>query len=291
MGQAVYLDTANWYDLVEDDTLFTCFESAIVRGQIIPVLSFVHLLEFGRRTQPYRGRVTESIDAIASIKGLLWLRDEKAVACAEMQIALLKWMGLGSPPIRVFCEHFADAYNLPKASLEMVADKTSSMSQIMETICGLPRYDTFITRRRKTDTSEGFSRLREAYQESGRLPVPKAIESVKKCLADVPEVIRTPAGIKINVTPGMRAEFLDSLKWEEIPSIWLRVSAMVGWSVTDGGDSPSEIEDLFHLVAIAYCNKAFADKRTISALKTGRAYRLPTPNSEFASWLKSLHEE
>jgi hypothetical protein len=274
MGKTVYLDTANWYDLVEGGgkVPFTCLKSPIVRGQITPVLSFVHLLEFGRRTEPYRNRVAEYIDTIASYRGLLWLRDEKAVARAEMKKAFMKWMGLCSPPISVFSTRFADAYIPPHASLEVVAEKTITVSQMMENFCDLPRYRAFITKRRKADTFEGFSRLREAYQNSGRLPVPKAIESVKNFLADVPKVIRTPAGIEIKVTTEMRAQFLNVLKWEEIPSIWLRVSAMVGWSMTSGGESPSDIEDLFHLVAIAYCDKSFADKRTIDALKKGSAY-------------------
>jgi len=291
MGKTAYLDTANWYDLVEGNAPFTCLESAIVRDQITLVLSFVHLLEFGRRTQPYRDRVTEFIDTVASHGRLLWLRDEKTVARAEMQQALMKWMGLCSPPTTVFFTRFADAYTTPNASLEMVAEKTNSVSQIMENLCDLPRYRTFITKRRKIDTFQGFSRLREAYQESGRLPVPKAFESVKNFLADVPKVIRTPAGIEIKVTAGMRAEFLNALKWEEIPSIRLRVSAMVGWSMTSGGERSSDIEDLFHLVAIAYCDKAFADKRTIDALLKGRAYKLPAPNSEFVSWLEGINEK
>ena len=291
MGQTLYLDTANWYDLVEDKAPFRYLEPAISSGRIIPVLSCIHLLEFGLRTQPYRARVTAFIDKVASLRGLLWIRDKRTVARAEMQKALMKWMGLCSPPIGALCDCFADAYTLPDAPLEVVDAKTISVAQVVEKLCDLPRYRSFLTMRGRMDTFRGISRLREAYQENGRLPAPKAVESVKSFLADVPNVIRTSAGVEVEVTAKMQAEFLNALKWEEIPSIWLRISAMVGWSMTSGGDSSSDIEDLFHLVAVAYCDKAFADKRTLDALSKGRAYKLPVLNSEFVSWLEELHEE
>jgi|CXWL01.1.fsa_nt_gi hypothetical protein len=291
MGQTLYLDTANWYDLVEDKVSFRYLEPAISSGRIIPVLSCIHLLEFGLRTQPYRAQVTGFIDKVAALGGLLWIRDERTVARAELKKAFMEWMGLCAPPIEVFCARFADAYGLSNPSSEMVDAEMISVSKIVERLCDLPRYHSSFVTQKGTRTSKGISGLRDAYQENGRLPAPKAIDSVKNFLVDMPTVIHTSAGIEVEVTAGMRAEFLNALTWEKIRSTWLRVSAMVGWSMTSGGDSPSDVEDLFHLVGVAYCDKAFADKRTLDALSKGKAYKLPALNSEFVSWLEELHEE
>ena len=47
-------------------------------------------------------------------------------------------------------------------------------------------------------------------------------------------------------------------------------------------------EDLFHLVALGYCDVVFVDKGTWEALKKGKASKLPFPHREFNTWLDRL---
>ena len=47
-------------------------------------------------------------------------------------------------------------------------------------------------------------------------------------------------------------------------------------------------EDLFHLVALGYCDEVFVDKGTWEALKKGKAARRPLANREFKDWLDRL---
>ncbi len=108
LALTVYLDSANWYDLAEGKVAHHKLESAVKDHQIIPVLSFIHLLEFSKRSQPYRAVVSRFVDRIIRLGEVRWIKSLPGVADAEVRNAFLAWLGIEARPIDVFAGSFVD---------------------------------------------------------------------------------------------------------------------------------------------------------------------------------------
>ena len=100
--------------------------------------------------------------------------------------------------------------------------------------------------------------------------------------------VETPSRIFLDVTPELREHFKQDFSLVSCPAFSHKLAFFDGWSLSSGGEEPSMFEDLFHLVALGYCDEVFADKGTWEALKKGKASKLPLANREFGHWLDQL---
>ena len=285
MAITAYLDTANWYDLAEGRVAAEKFALAVKNGSVIPVLSFIHLMEFVGRRKQYRDKVTSYLDHINGDGTIKWIKVHPAIAQAELRNAFLKHNGLTGEPISVFADSLVDVLTPQIPGLDKVDARTYSVAKIVETLSSrqeLQRHKSL----RETNPVANIARLRGPKRQM-KLPL-REVNYVQNSVADMPRVIVTPARITLDVTPSKRSELLNHLTWSDCPAIALRVAAMDGWSLTTGGNAPSDVEDIFHLAALAYCDVVFADGRTCAVLSRGKAFKLPRPNSEFPRWLNSL---
>lgn len=87
---------------------------------------------------------------------------------------------------------------------------------------------------------------------------------------------------------GVIGQFREHVDVSHCPALSLKLAFHEGWNVNSGGEEPSDFENSYHLVGPAYCDIAFADKRTCEALRKARASKLPFQNSKFSCWLDSL---
>ncbi len=134
MGTTAYLDTANWYDLAEAKVPPQKFELAVTNGSVTPVLSFIHLMEFANRDEPYRNPVTSYIDQIIGLSEVKWIRVNPAIAQAELRSAFLKYNGLTGEPVSVFAGSLVDVLTPRIPGLDKAEARTYSVTTIVETL-------------------------------------------------------------------------------------------------------------------------------------------------------------
>jgi len=288
MPTTVYLDTANWYDLAERRVNGESFERAVCAGIITPVLSFIHLMEFAQTHQRYREQVTSYIAGVTSDARVLWIKPLPAVAQAELRQSLLRFSGIAPGVLNVLAPAMVDSLTAQIPGLDKAEARTYSVTKLVQIMSGLPQFRRH-QRFRTIQAVRDIARLQYLKLRTRRLSLPGSSDYVRNTLADMPGTIETPGGLLIDVTSELRDRFLVQLRWEECPAIELRIALMRGLSLGSGGGYPSDFEDLFHLApALAYCDLAFADRRTYSALVRGGARRLPMQNGQFAGWSASL---
>lgn len=284
----VYLDTALWYDLADGNVPAKPFESAIHKEIILPVFSFIHLIEFAQCEVTSRNRVTSYIDSLVPPGRARWIKTLPVVAEEELIKSFLTFQGMTPGPINVFADSLVDTLKSTVQGLDRAEARTYDMTSLVAIMNGIPqfrRHQRFRATRALWDIVQlQFQRARE-----GRSTDPFHSEYVQNTLADMPRRIVTPAGLLIDVTPALRGDFIRQLRWDEIPAITLRIALMNGWSLGLGGAKASDFEDLFHIAtAIAYCDVAFSDRRVYAALQKGGAAKLPKRNSEFPTWCATL---
>jgi len=287
MSITAYLDTANWYDLAEAKVPTRKFELAASNGSVTPVLSFIHLMEFASRDEPYRYTVTGYIDQIIGLGEVKWMKVHPAIAQAELRNAFLKYNGHTGEPVSVFAGSLVDVLTPRIPGLDKAEARTYSVTTIVEELSKgeeLRKYKSF----RKANPVAAIARSRKIQAARQIDLMPRETDYVQIRVADMPRVIDTPASIRLEVTSAKRNELLNQLQWVDCPAMSLRVAAIDGWSLTTGRKAPSDFEDLFHLAALAYCDVAFADKRTCDVLRKGKALKIPLRNSQFSGWLNDL---
>jgi hypothetical protein len=284
----VYLDTALWYDLADRRITAPNFEDAVRRGDIKPVLSFIHLMELAQSEPSSRNRVTQYIDALNEGGRVIWIKTLPVIAEEELKHAFLEYQLIPPGQFNVFSAAFVDTLRTRIPGLDRDEARTYDMTRlvsIMHDLRSFRRHQLFRRSRALWDIVRlQFQRARE-----GNSSDPWESEYIQNIWADIPRRVQSPAGLFIDITPSVRHEFLRQLRWEELPAIALRVALMNGWSLGSGGARPSDFEDLFHIAPpIAYCDVTFADRRVYAALERGGAWRFPMRNSEFRDWCSTL---
>ena len=96
------------------------------------------------------------------------------------------------------------------------------------------------------------------------------------------------SGIVFRIDEDMKVKFSMIADLDRCPAFRFDRAWQEGWNLDPIGAAGSDIPDCLHLSGIAYCDVAFADKRTIAALQRGRSPRLPRKNAEFSSWVGDL---
>ena len=283
--KTVYLDSANWFNLVEGSADKERFGLAVKNGSVVPVVSFIHVLEFGNRDEPYRSCATAYVDSINSLSPILWIRGLPAIVEAEVRNAFLSAMGFPPVPVNPFMEHLVDALEVRLPWFDRTEARTCSFSEIVKLSASLksrPGYHAF----RKSSPVFDMSRLRALRKMNHTGYV---VEDIQEYAANVlGNHVETSSGIVMDVTPELRKQFKQNFSLAHCPAFSHKLAFFDGWSQSSGGEEPSMFEDLFHLVALGYCDEVFVDKGTWEALKKGKAARQPLANREFKDWLDRL---
>jgi len=252
----VYLDSANWFDLAEGKASKENFELGVKMGLVVPVLSFVHVLEFGNREEPYRSHATAYIDSINAINPILWIRGLPAVVKAEVENILLSSMGVSPVSVNPFVEHLVDSLEASIPWLERAEARTYSISKIVQESASTDsrsRYQNF----RTSSPMFNIQSLRELKQKHSHCPL---VPDVPEYAADyLGKKVTTPSGLTIEVTPESKECFKRNFSLSACPAFSSKLTFFEGWSLSSGGEAPSMFEDLFHLVALAYCDVVFVD--------------------------------
>ena len=102
MISTVYLDTANWIDLAEGYCSSVEFERAVSSARLMPVLSFVHLLEMAKQRGEGWRRVAKYIDSIRDMGKTHWALLRKDIEKAEVEKVFIEFMRIRAPEIRPF---------------------------------------------------------------------------------------------------------------------------------------------------------------------------------------------
>src|SRR5207253_2891540 len=73
----VYFDTANLQDLAERDpadALRTGFDRLVTEGVLVPVLSFIHVIEIAKKSDPVRHRIVRFLAPHVDARRVSWVR-------------------------------------------------------------------------------------------------------------------------------------------------------------------------------------------------------------------------
>ena len=279
----VYLDTAHWIDLAEGRRFDrVAFENAVMTDQITPVLSFVHAVELSIQEADSRVRVATYIEDLEQSGKLLWTRFLPGVAGSEIRAAYARWLGVAPQPVRVFTETFTESMEGQLYLDEWLKARATPFCRHVETLANVA------ARERHKEVREALVETTLREKQSGR-PLLSRLDVVRQiCSGVLQHGLRTQAGIFADVGPRQLDQFVRALDLGTCPALQLWILFKEGKALTKGGDSPSDVEDLNHLVGLAYCDVAFVDNRTWEALRKSKASPLPKRNSEFPQWLLSV---
>jgi hypothetical protein len=284
----IYLDTAIWYDLAEDRLHAPAFEAAVSSGQVIPVFSFIHLMEFALSKGNSYQKVIRYIEKLRRDNRCCWIRTLPVVAELELRQQILRSCGIKPQPFSVFTDTFVDTLNQTVRGLERAEARNYDMATIVSNLAGIEAFHGYQESRRTgalMDIFEPqFTRAR-----SGLSTPPSRSEYFQAILADMPDNVTTDGGLILEITPQRKEEILQSLQWDQLPAISLRLALTNGWSQMGNHRKVSDFGDLFHIAPpLAYCDVTFTDRRAYAALEKGKAFKLPKRNGEFLTWSKGL---
>lgn len=284
----VYLDTALWNDLAEGRVDGSRFEQAISERRVVPVLSFIHLMEFAQTDPRYRRAVTDYIDRVTAGSQPLWIKPLPPIAKAELTHAFLRFIGIDSGPIEIFTHALVDALTADMPGLDKAEARTYNVTRLVEVMSGLVKFKRHQWYRKIIVVSQ-IAKLQYLRFKSRSDISPRDTEYVGNILTDLPGYLTTPNGVRIEMLSEIREKFLSQLRWENCPAVSLRVAMMRGLALKGGRGVPSDFEDLFHVCPpLAYCDVTFGDKKTYVAIERGCGFKLPRKNGEFAVWASSL---
>jgi len=275
-----YLDSANIFDLAEGRASTAQFKKILVNRGLVVVLSFQHLLEMAQRSARSRDVVASYLDQIARDHKVRWIRGLTAVERAEVRVALLRYLGLSPEPVDPFADNVVDVIESPLSASERQRVRTFSIRRLAREVSGNLQDGRYRSIKQGVPATRVDMRRRRG--RSKRLndsDIRRLIEN------RTPKKLITDSGIEYKVTPDDRTEFVRSLEISDCPAMAERLALLEGWLVSEGGEAPSDLEDRGHVVGAAYCTVAFADRRVVAALRTGRAPRLPQRNGNFLGWL------
>ena len=273
MVSTVYLDTANWIDLAEENCSSSEFEEAVSAGKLEPVLSFIHVLELAKPEQRSWRSVSSYIDCIRSKGTTQWALLPYNMVRDEVEAAFTQFLRIDSPRI----QHFRDSLvgTLPDAPRNPITDalRTESVQKQVEFLRNHPIYvNEYLPERNHV-----FPKLRK---NALRDPKELILYYVPKSLPSSGLFIDEPT----------RREFAETLDIMTLPAFSMTRAYDQGMSQIDRHQL-SDYEDNLHLAGLAYCDVSFADGKTCEALKQGRSKIFPMRNGQFSQWLTTLTEQ
>lgn len=288
-AQTVYLDTANWYDLIERTVARGNFEKAIQSGHIVPVLSYIHIIEFGKRAAADRRRVTEYLDSLQALGEIRWIKGLPQVTKEEVENALLASIGMPSSRPNPFAKDFVDSLSVKLPWYDAAEARTFTIGRIVEEFSSLPKRDDYERLRREHAVFD-IEKLRILKKDS---PQNTLVDAAECATFYLHKHVVTPHNIQITITPDILTNFKKTFDLSLCPALQTKLRFFEGWSKSTGGELPSMMEDLFHLVALPYCHVTFVDGGTWEALKKGKSPVMLKPTREFMTWqgtISHMHE-
>lgn len=284
----VYVDTAIWYDLADGKIHSSAFEEAVRSGQVTPVFSFIHLIEFALSKGNSYESVIHYIERLRRDRNCIWIKTLPVVAALELRQQFLRSCGVKPQPFSVFTETFVDTLNQTVRGLDRAEARTYDMSTLVSSLGNIREFRSY-QKLRQTGALQDIFEPQFKRARNGQGSPPFLSDYLRNILADMPQSVTTDAGLIVEITPPDREEFLRCLQWEQLPAISLRLAMTNGWSQLHSKRKNSDFGDLFHVaVPLAYCDVTFTDRRAHAALKNGGAIKLPRKNSEFLSWCNEL---
>ena len=282
----VYLDSSHWIDLAEGRIDVAAFDDAASTGAIVPTLSFAHLSDLGMsQNEAARRRCGKYIDRVRRSGHVVWIKTLNTVAADELQ-RLYEQVHLrreGASQHSPFSARMVDSMDFKNhgdpTRLEAAAreERQIGVEGMIEHLRVSPKRAEYVEFR--SNLPETTSRVRDSRREAKRF---SSVEE-RGLVAFIVDKAR------LSFAKGEdRERFLDIVmeRRDEIPALDLRLRYRQNGLLTNARAEPSDVEDYDHLAGFAYCDVAFADKRTRDALKRGGCAKLPRANASFERWLR-----
>ncbi len=287
-AQTVYLDLANWIDIAEKNTDRGPFEESTAAGRIVAVLSLTHLLELAAiTTDARRESVANYMDFIDSRHPIKWIQHPTYVMNHEALACFVEvHSGIWTAP-KVFFDSFLAT--LPKSDPQTIMVVGQGMPrtirEMVSNLTGVEEYGEYLSDSQDyPDLRRWIVETRNARKEKKRF----AESDLRRWLAELlPDQVPMSFG-EVAITPELKEQFSMRADLRRCPAFRANWAFHEGANLAPEQAADTDVADLWHLVGAAYCDVAFADKRTVERLRQGRFDRLPRRNGKFRSWLRTL---
>jgi len=285
ISQKAYLDTSHWIALAQRGIDREPFERLVSSGAIVPVLSFAHLSDLAANSDSAsRRRMGEYLDRTRRLGQVLWIEGLNTIAADELQAAYER-THLGRRSVQTkspFSSMLVDSLDYKNHGFPMQREaarrheRELGIGGMIEAVAKSPGRQEYVDFRSTLPSS--ITRIRDSRGPAKRF-------SAAECRLFVIDIVEK-ARLVFSSTAD-RDRFVDDAleSRSSYPALDLRLSYRQGAILTNCPAEPSDAEDYDHLAGIAYCDVAFADKRTIDVIRRGGFARLPRPNSTFSTWL------
>ena len=270
-----HFDTYHWNRLAAGRLGVDQFKDAVRQGKIAPVLSFIHMLEFAsRKPQGTRAMVGRFIEEVISLGTVKWIHLRGGVEEAEYQNEFCRFMRWPTVSLQVFEDTLTDVMPHDIGSEEEASWRQEPIPVQLESLSRSPdRIGDYMKYKKEEHPSNVSKEVAEPW---------------RKVLRPIGYSILMPNGKIKPRTKQMETAFQEFFNLERCPAVQLSYAYNTKWKKNPPAVKDSDLEDLNHLAAAAYCDVAFVDGRTHDLLEQGRISPLPKRNGEFEEWLQNL---
>jgi hypothetical protein len=257
----VYIDQKDLSRLAkgrEAGNVADLFHTLVGDGSITVVLSFAHVIETARCTDPRLGNLLAEY-ADKRLGGKIWLLDPIMLSQVEVAACFCEYLGHKCRRVVPF-----DDYLLPPSLAGRSPRPDEQFRRALEKLrTNLGHHLNGIDR---------FARNWPLYRELGRLSSSgtSAPDDLKRkfALSDVPDA--TPQGVRVD--RATKEAFVSQLDLRMCKATWLyyEYEQKLQASLTRKADC-GECFDLFHIRAVPYCHMVTLDRETCDTIKQTRA--------------------
>lgn len=284
----LYLDTANWIDMAEGRVDSGPFEQAIADARVVPVLALPHLLDLARNpSEAGRTVVADYIDSIGAFGPIKWIKHSRDIIRREATACFKEmFRGRWESPVGFF-DSFHDT--LPGVVPEIVMTVGEGFPRrTAEMLDHMVENDQF--QKYLADCSGYPALRRRIVRMRGQRGAKKRFTNAEKRAwlgESLPEHVNMTAGT-IPINDDLKRKFVESVDLSKCPAFRANWAFHEGSNLDPGSARPSDIADLWHLTGVAYCDVAFADRKTVEVLRKGKYDKPPKRNPEFVEWIRGL---
>jgi hypothetical protein len=283
----VYFDTANLQDLAAESsasTLRTAFHRVIDKGVLLPVVSFIHLIEIANKPDHIRENMLRLLDPIARDRRLLWVRCGGPVLDHEFRRALSHEGNGRLPPADMFS---MDIGRVLRAKRTVAcAGSESPLREMIGTLLD-PIVGQAVMKKHRAAVDHGLAALAD-FKKRRKLSAasnPRFSTDHKHAII----LSRAAASGAMAGLPGSDPGVRLDVSRMPAHEVWIgfEEGAVRGSQAIDDTD----MEDRWHLPSAVYADVFFCDKRIYERLRV--AGTLPPHarrNSEFPTYLAALDE-
>lgn len=277
-----YLDTANWIDLAQGNVDDGPLRQAVDERRILPVLSHNHIIELAQ--QPNEKRSLEVAAYLDGFKrSLIWIRNIDTTVTREVAAEAQRAITGKAQAVVPFVLRPSLAFGHQLSpNDEIFIDKLRILDMVAHSR-SVPM-GTYNSERNTQPTRRRVVRAQRRH--AGRLRI-GSDEHERWILGNLPDRIIGHNGVIVSATDH-RDVILSNFDISRCPALLTDIAYQDGRNVATDTPRPSDMEDLAHLVGVAYCAFSFADRATVAALRQGKAPIIPMRNGQLSDWLMSL---